>query len=534
MQTFGDRFIYNNPNLAAALPGLDGMSDQQLAALSPMLAQMGNMVRRHSILLRSTKLAEIYRVITEQADPRIGLRLAAAKNAEGIPIFPTVEAVKAAMYGPASPTDNTFADDYLNMFVDGIRRVSVALAASWMVGQYAQIEEQRKHGELLEKQALADLDFLIQTYAKSKGTALTPEPSKNQAFYFEDTEVQLQQTLVVEIYMPNSGTTNWTLVGNYTGRLQTGTLVADICDVINGLTLNQQRGNILAAPVLAGGNGLHRIDVEARVRDSVVSFELICLRIRFQGAPQVELPFRWGVDINQLRTETLNSTLVQVERGVVQTVSPQQRQQQARTPTVLYFRRGPVDAGGNPLDAFGQPIPTPAWATANLTFRVSPTMNANDTVVIQRLVGPDQAQLDAHRYSQVALALLNRLFDLKSGPVRALGALIRNDDPGQTEAMAALELVAYTLNQLETWMILDVLELPPDIQMATGDLLGPITSFSNKPRSIRVPAEFVRQGGAPPAPPASPMVTSCPSLAPMPESSLLQNLKRRLADIGNL
>ena len=530
VQTFGDRFTYANPALVPLLPSLDTLSDQQLAAVSPALATMGAMVRRHSILLRSVKLSEIYRVITEQSDPRIGLRLAAAKNAQGVNVFPNIDAVKAAMFGPASPTDTNFVDENLNVFVDGIRRVSVALAASWLVGQYAQIEEQRRHGELMEKQALADLDFLIKTYEETETTAVRAEPAQNQAFYFEDVELTLQVPLVVDLYMPRSVSTAWVNVGNYSGVIKTATLVADICDTVNNLTLNNAQGNILASPVLAAGSGLHRIDVQARVRDMVVSFDLISLRIRLQGSPTAELPFRWGVSPSSLRPETLNSTLVQVEKGTVQTLNtPTSARQVERSPTVLYFRRGPLNGSGQPLDAFGNVIPTPQWAMANLTFRISPTMNADETVVINRIIDPlRQDEVDAQRYSQVALELLNRLFTLKPSSVWALGALIRNDDPQQTEAMAALELVAYTLNQVETWMILDVLELPPDIQMATGDLLGPITSFSNKPRSIRVQAKFVRHTGVAPLPPVSPATPSI-SVATMPDSVLLQNLKVRLA-----
>jgi hypothetical protein len=532
VQTFGDRFTYANPGMVALLPNLDSLSDQQLAAASPQLAMMGAMVRRHSILLRSAKLSEIYRVITEQSDPRIGLRLAAAKNEQGMNIFPSIDAVKAAMFGPASDTDSNFVDAHLNVFVDGVRRVSVALAVSWMIGQFAQVEEQRRHGELLEKQALADLDFLIKTYEKAQIKPNLEEEERKQAFYFEDKELNLTRSLVVEVYIPNKVATNWAPVGTYTGVVRTGTIVADLCDVVNDLTLNAKESNLIASPVLGGFQGLHRVDVEARVRDAVVSYELISIRIRWQGAPWEELPFRWGVDTAHLNTEFLNSVLVRVEKGVVQTLTAGLTEDDERVPKVLYFRRGPLNEAKNPVDAFGNEIPTPRWASANLTFRISPTMQANETIVINRAVDGNplvQEQLDAQRYSEVPLALLNRLFELKGQSIRALGALIRNDDPQQSGAMAALELVAYTLNQSETWMILDVLELPPDIQMAVGDLRGPITTFSNKPRSIRVPAEFIKSvAGAERPTQAGP---TCPKVVPMSESTKLKDIKYRVAQL---
>ena len=535
IQTFGDRFTYANQTMEALVPTVDSLSDQQLASASPQLAMMGAMVRRHSILLRSAKLSEIYRVITEQADPRIGLRLAAAKNDQGINIFADIEQVKAAMFGPASDTDTNFVNSDLNLFVDGVRRVSVALAVSWMIGQFAQVEEQRRHGELLEKQALADLEFLIKTYEKAQISPKLAQEERNQAFYFEDKELNLMRNLLVEVYIPNAISTNWALVGNYSGTVKTGTIVADLCDVVNNLTLNVKESNVIASPVLAGIRGLHRMDVASRMRDTVISHELISVRMRFLGFPLEELPFCWGVDTDHLNTDFLNSVLVWVDKGSVQTLTVGVSKEGEQKPTVLYFRRGPVNGAGLPIDAFGQEIPVAKWANANLTFRISPTMSANETVVMQRQLNGDplvQQQLDTQRYSEVPLVLLNKLFELKGQSIRALGALIRNDDPQQPNPMAALELIAYTLNQLETWMILDVIELPADIQMAVGDLRGPITAFSNKPRSIRVTAEFIKTAAVAGAlPPPQIGTPTCPKVVPVPESSKLRDIKYRVSQL---
>jgi hypothetical protein len=57
--------------------------------------------------------------------------------------------------------------------------------------------------------------------------------------------------------------------------------------------------------------------------------------------------------------------------------------------------------------------------------------------------------------------------------------------------MSAIELICFTARNPETWTILDILEIPPDIYIATGDLKGPVTPFSNNPRSIRVNTLFV-------------------------------------------
>lgn len=536
--TFQDRFTYANPALAAALPGLDGMTNDQLAALSPALDAMAKMVRRHSILLRSTRTAEIYRVITEHCDPRIALRLLAAKDKNGLPIFTGEAQAKQAMFGPPSPTSSQYENPALNVFVDGIRRVSAALAASWLVGQLAQIEEQRKHGELLEKQALADLDFLIKQYEQEvRGTLPERElESESYAFYFEDKTLELEDSLTVEVYMPGITTTAWTTVGTYSGVVKTAQLVLAVCDAVNTMTLTAGEGNILASPVLGEGEQLHKITVSARRRDLAVMHELISIRFRYLTDPLRELPFRWGVDPNRLRTETVNSTILRVERGLVQSV-PAAGMEGSRYPTVLYFQRGPLNGAGQPVDAFGQVIPQTKWAAqGKVVFRVSPTMPEPVTVPINRLTDSDptiQAQLDAHRYSQVALAILNEMYRYRTSepvPIRALGALIRNDDPQQVSPCAALELVAYTVNQNETWMILDLLEIPADIQMAVGDVRGPITPFSNKPRSVRVEAQFLRSAGAALPTPSGVNPNSYPVVLQRPRSTLVEELHTRMRE----
>ena len=44
-------------------------------------------------------------------------------------------------------------------------------------------------------------------------------------------------------------------------------------------------------------------------------------------------------------------------------------------------------------------------------------------------------------------------------------------------------------------MVLDILEMPPDIEIATGNLVAPHTLFSNNPKSVRAECT-VLSGGA--------------------------------------
>jgi hypothetical protein len=90
---------------------------------------------------------------------------------------------------------------------------------------------------------------------------------------------------------------------------------------------------------------------------------------------------------------------------------------------------------------------------------------------------------------QVARLLLDALFKDKS-MVRALGALVRDDDPGEDNPLAAIELVAFSVTNPEVWIILDLLEVPADIETATGTLQLVISSFSNRSKSVRVQSKY--------------------------------------------
>lgn len=530
-QRFDDRFTYSNPSLAAV--NVDTLSDAQLESLSPELKEMTAMVRRHSVLLRKKTASEIYNTITEHADPQIALVLAAAKDKKGVRIFPNLTVVKQLMFGPPDNSSEIFLSEDFNIFVQGIRRVSAALAASTLIGQLAQLPEQAQHSIVLEKQALSDLDRIISVpdlEALTKTNTAT-NSDDDQAFFIEVKELNLNSTIRVEVYLSSALSSGWTLVNNYTGELNTSSIAVDLADAINSETLVAKESNILAAPILAYKSGLHALRFSARTRSADVATEVIIARItHLKDGVQEPLPFKWGVEATYLNYESVNSALIAVSQGKVTTATSANAKANAsaQEPIVLYFKRTTVTETGEVYDYKASLVPQAVWSTGRLSFRISPTVTTETTVAVPRLFDPSAAEqlaLDNQRPAQVALLLLNELFKSKA-QTRALGALIRNDDPTSINPLVGLELVAFSVTNPETWLVLDLLEVPADILVAVGDLKGPITPFSNKPRSVRVESKYAFRFNLSPSVAAGNLANAGPRLVTPGGSQLLSKFKQ--------
>jgi hypothetical protein len=504
---FTDRFTYANPAFEAL--DIDTVPEQTAIAASPAYGEMLGMVRRHSVVLSKTRHGQLYYAITEHADPRIALLLAAKRRkADLLPMFANMDAVKEAMFGPPDDSTPIFENSSLNIFVDGIRRVSAALAAATLIGQLAQVTQQFEHSKWLEQQALIDLaeilkaaDLVLETPSTPAGDATRLE---EKAFFFQDATLELgAETLRAEVFMPSAGNAGWVLVRNYTGSLTTQTIVAEIADKINELTLTSAQSNIVAAPILASAGNQSRIEVSARLRDVSISYELISIRFSLLTPGLASLPFQWGVNNLVLSNELINSAILRVQVGRVSAVptgAAQNKLDNLGEPIVLYFRRSPEDTqnAGNVLASDGRSLPVAQWEAGVLTFRIAPFMTEAVTVPIPRLLTPDpldQATQDRQRQGQVAEALVESLYSTKN-TTRTLGVLMRNDPPTLSVALAGVELVAFRITNPETYTTLDVLSIPADIDMAVGDLSGPLTPFSNRPRSIRVATRFERNQAA--------------------------------------
>lgn len=507
IQTFADRFIYGS---SVTLNQINSLStDDDLKALLPSLEPYISQVKSHSVLLQGARFTYryIYDICTLDSDARIALIIAAAKDLNNNPMFPNLEIVKELMFGPTLSNLTIYDKDEYNIFVDGIRRVSAALTASKLVNQLAQIDEQFKHAIAIEKQALADMDRLIKLNSiktLSSGVSSAAE-SFTASLYFEikDFNLAANESLKCEVYIPTvdydnlftrktSNVSSW--VTSFTlsnGSYNTSDIVALASDTINSITLNNRSGNILAAPMLSNVNSRHEIKFDARLKSDVLAAEIVSIRFTYMDTISnavITLPFRWGNNSTLISTGKINSVLLAVQNGKVASTTASSSTQ---TPVVLYIKRGPLDNLNQPVDWEGTLLPTSTYnPTSKLTFRLSTNMEESVTANVPYIVSTNQLHTDKERPAQLADIIINELFKVKSH-TRTLGTLFRSDSPDHIYPMSAIELICFTARNPETWTILDILEIPPDIYIATGDLKGPITPFSNNPRSIRVNTLFV-------------------------------------------
>lgn len=512
LTTFSDRFIYASSSLTK--PIVDAFTtNQEFTDNIPNFGEYVELVQTHSVLLKRFEYKVIYNMCVNESDPRIALILAAARKLDNTALFPNMEIIKEIMFGPTSTNLTIFDKDEYNIFVDGIRRVSAAITAAKLINQLAQIPEQFKHGEALLKSALADLDRLIKLNSIStitaSGIAVEKDPTYAASIYFDNANFLLgsTETLVCEVYLPSLPVgdlilpTIWVPVMNLTnGSFSTADVVATVSDGINSITLTQVVANILAAPILGNTLNNHQIKFEARNKSATLAAELVSIRFKYLDSTNTDnlsikpLPFKWGVIETNLTTNKVQSVLLAIQNGKI-TSTAASLSTANYVPIVLYIKRAPLNSLNEPLDANGLVINQSTYTLGSkLDLRVSTKVDEIQSIDVPYIVDPlgntaTQALLDKKRPAQVADLIINALFNIKSD-TRTLGTLYRSDDTG-TELISAIELIAFTATNPETWSLLDVLKIPSDILIATGNLTTPITPFSNNPRAIRVATKFV-------------------------------------------
>jgi hypothetical protein len=515
---FSDRFSYPADNGVTSdidFNTAQTLVDADLEAVSPELAEMGVMVRRYSVLLQRTSLKDIFNIIVQDSDPRIALVLAAAKSkVDNTPLFGGLDAVKELMYAdPDRPGLTLFTNR--NLFSDGIRRVSAALTASRLIGQLAQVKEQAAHADIIEKQAIEDLDRIVLTWETSRLSQLSDTEKEElppTAFYFEPGTWELppEKELYVEWQSP-SIQRDWTLVGVYSNTFETWQVVSAIVDDINAKTVFSTDSPLLATAELSGDyvastaipnpSLYHLINFyPRRPIPGVVAYSInLKIEIRLKEGqtdtssdtfPVNRTPFIWGRRAAALNRYNCNGSIIVIRNNKL-SGSSNRSEQEDYEPFVLYFKNG--------VDYSGVDVPPPQ--DGKLVFRVEPwqpnlspidpdTGEHIETIEVDipRLIAEDpdeQVDLDNSRFSQVALAMLNALASLNLD-TRVTGALIRNDPYSASDAAAAMELVPWSKQRVIIAVVLDVLEVPPDILLATGDRMRVLTLYSNKPRSILV------------------------------------------------
>jgi hypothetical protein len=519
---FSDRFSYPSPDGVSPTinyTSAQSLTDPQLEAASAELKDMAAMVRRYSVLLRQTRTLDIFNLITTDADPRIALILSAAKAREdNAPLFGGAGAVKEVMY--ADP-DRPGQTKYVNrdLFSDGIRRVSAAFTAARLVGQLAQIPEQAEHAKVIEQEAEDDLNRIIATWDLSQ-VALKGDKAKEESeipvgFFFQPLTVELPEDKQVEVYWQSpSLSRDWTLLNIYTGTFQTWDVVVALSEDINAKTIPIDGDSILTAPELAGpyftnpiipnsfqyhalrfyprrpmpGTFAYSINIQIRTTfiDPDTTFDTTAEEFPIDKAPIV-----WGVEGDNLNYWPVNGAIVIIRYNKLLDVRSKAEDYE---PTVLYFRNryryGEENSPASPSGLTTNHISfrLQAWQPNQAIDEETLEPIAEFKVEVPYKVGAtpeEQIYLDNNRFSQVTLALHNALADINLD-ARAMGAIIRNDPITASNPCSALELVAWAKSRVITAVVLDILEVPEDIEVATGDRTRPITMFSSKPRSIIV------------------------------------------------
>lgn len=516
--SFADRFSYPAADgVGSGTPAVDAQSltDADLEAESQDLADMARMVRAYSLLLQRRTTLEIFNIVTTQADPRIALILAAAKKRkDNFPLFGGLAAVKEIMFNDAAraPTGTGLANR--NLFSDGIRRVAAALTAATLIAQLSQVKEQAEHAQIIEKNALADLDRIVETYQLSESVTQTPAESEQDlpvGFYFEpkDLTIPTGKTLRVEWQVP--GVSNsWSRVADYMGSVSTWQIVNAIADDMNSQIVLNPDTALLAAADLSGPYLTNPINPNATQYHQLVFYPrnpqpgmlAYSINLKIETLLLVEpdttavdwpvgrSPFIWGNHGSSLNTYPVNGSMVVLRYNKLSSASSVAENYD---PVVVYFR--------NVLSK----VPTVPEDLAHLRFRIQPwqpTLSTAElpteiTVDIPRLYDTDpeaQAALDADRYSQVSLALLNALAELNVD-TRVTGALIRNDPPTAAGPTSAVELIAWSNSRVITHVVLDILEVPADIETATGNRMRDLTLYSSNPKSVRVKNPLNGTGG---------------------------------------
>lgn len=147
-----------------------------------LLAQQGDfieMVRAYSVLLRASKDSQVIHVAQNQAYPRIGLILSAAKNLDNTYLFSD----------PGDPTNILLLYDkvvYLmtsldSPFSEGITRVAAALTAATLIrsipldGDIKNVSS----AEYIEDGALKDLQEIIKLYTQTKAPSIAATLTAN-------------------------------------------------------------------------------------------------------------------------------------------------------------------------------------------------------------------------------------------------------------------------------------------------------------------------------------------------------------------
>lgn len=495
---FADRFSFPQPNGISptiSAGAAASLTEAQIVAAAPELVAYSEMVRRYSVLLKRRTTFEIFNIATTEADPRIALVLASARRKlDNTFIFSNLDQVKEVMY--ANPDIDASGLTNRTIFSDGIRRVSAALTAALLIGQLSQVPEQAEQSHKIENQALADLDRVCLTYEFSNSDSTTSDDDKagpNFIFSAKDIVLTTGDTISVSWYSLGL-TPTWIDSGIYTSNTSAWQIVADLAESINSVSVMFNERSLVAVAELAGGNSelndLHYLNFYPRTpTKGVVAYSLsIKVEKSVEGVKSGKAPFDWGLRWNSLSNRILNGMIILLKDNKASSTINEKTHQ----PTVLYIR--------NKVNYTGS---LSAPATSNLRIRaqfwsageINPLEDFTD-ISIPRIIKTDlteQRRSDNLRFSQVAIAILTALTATRNNS-GLTGAIIRNDPLSSQLPTAGVELLGWTLSRFNTYVVVDILEMPSDIEIATGGLYNPHTLFSSNAKSIRAECSTIAGG----------------------------------------
>lgn len=508
---FNQRFILDNPGFETI--DIGNTRESTLLSMSGELQRMVDSIRRVDATLSRASVQNIYYVITEYSDPKIGGILAAKKDVNTDKrIFDSLELVREIMF-------SEFENLELNIFNDTVRQASVTLAASRLVGNLSPAGQNfQGHSQFLYNSAVKDIERIVESIdldqlKKNLNNGEAEDSTTGNSFIFNSYSFSVAN-LKAEVFI-SGGTSNWQTVGVYNGELTTARLATEISDFINTETLISLNSNLIAAPVLNYNKDQHAIFIKSRNLSSSISAEIISIRITMGDSISTTLPFKWGIEPEFLYNHPVNSLLLATGFAATTSESGSIRpllDENKGSPSVLYFRRK-KDIDPN-LDLTKQ----------KLTYRISPAQEEPSNIVF-----PFNNETASSRASLLAFELLNSMHSRKS-QIKCVGAIIKSDPDTVNQPITALELVGYTISSKYTALVLDLLNIPEDIEVAVGDMTAPLTAFSNKPRSIRVTSVIDLSNRTPEAYREESGKQNKPKVIGRPSSSFLNKAKQKVED----
>lgn len=165
--------------------GFSGNSDIE-DFLSSIQSDFVSMVTSNSVILNSYQgeQDEVIRIASKQVYPRIGLRLAAAKNIDNSPLFSTLNYTQSQLASVANSNARlglyenvvTLMTDVSSPYSEGITNVAASLTAAILIKSIP-INNDIKNidlGDGIEKNAFADLDRIINLYKDGSVSNIDP------------------------------------------------------------------------------------------------------------------------------------------------------------------------------------------------------------------------------------------------------------------------------------------------------------------------------------------------------------------------